>query len=114
VLAVMYTAVLSRRIEIGMLKAVGASKGALRGIFMGEAIITTLAAGIAGIIAGTVLGYAFEASQRLQNDRPILLAFDFGTAALIIALVSFAALLSAAMATQPVIRKKAIVILRER
>lgn len=114
VLAVMYTAVMSRRVEIGMLKAVGASKGALRGVFMGEAIITTLAAGIAGIIAGTILGYAFEASQRLQNDRPILLAFDFGTAALIVALVSFAALLSAALATQPVIRRKAIHILRER
>jgi ABC-type antimicrobial peptide transport system permease subunit len=114
VLAVMYTAVLSRRVEIGMLKAVGASKGALRGVFMGEAMITTLAAGVAGIIAGTILGYAFEASQRLQNDRPILPAFDFATAGIIVLLVSLAALLSAALATQPVIRKKAITILRER
>ena len=68
VLAVMYTAVMSRRIEIGMLKAIGASKGALRGTFIGEAVITTLAAGFAGIIAGTILGYAFEISQRLQTD----------------------------------------------
>jgi len=114
VLAVMYTAVMSRRIEIGMLKAVGASKGALRGIFIGEALITTLAAGVSGIIAGTVLGYAFELSQRLQNDSPFLFAFDFNTALLIITLVCVAAIFSAALATQPVIKQKAIKILRER
>ena len=114
VLAVMYTAVMSRRVEIGMLKAVGASKGALRGIFIGEALITTLAAGIAGIIAGTILGYAFELSQRLQSDQPFLFAFDFNTALLIIVLVCVAAIFSAALATQPVIRQKAIKILRER
>ena len=114
VLAVMYTAVMSRRVEIGMLKAVGASKGALRGIFIGEAIITTLAAGISGIVAGTILGYVFELSQRLQNDQPLLLAFDFNTALTIIILVCFAAIVSAFLATQPVIRQKAIKILRER
>ncbi len=114
VLAVMYTAVMSRRVEIGMLKAVGASKGALRGVFIGEAIITTLAAGIAGIVAGTLLGYAFEGSQRLQNDQLILLAFDFRTAGLIMALVCLAALFSSILATQPVIKQKAIKILRER
>jgi ABC-type antimicrobial peptide transport system permease subunit len=114
VLAVMYTAVMSRRVEIGMLKAVGASKGALRGVFIGEAIITTLAAGIAGIVAGTLLGYAFEGSQRLQQDQLILLAFDFRTAGIIVALVCLAALFSSILATQPVIKQKAIRILRER
>ena len=114
VLAVMYTAVMSRRVEIGMLKAVGASKGALRGVFIGEALITTLAAGIAGIVAGTLLGYAFEGSQRLQNDQLILLAFDFRTAGIIVALVCLAALFSSVLATQPVIKQKAIKILRER
>jgi putative ABC transport system permease protein len=110
----MYTAVMSRRVEIGMLKAVGASKGALRGVFIGEAIITTLAAGIAGIVAGTLLGYAFEGSQRLQQDQLILLAFDFRTAGIIVALVCLAALFSSILATQPVIKQKAIKILRER
>ena len=114
VLAVMYTAVMGRRIEIGMLKAVGAAKGALRGIFIGEAIITTLAAALAGIVAGTVLGYAFEGTQRLQDDTPMLLAFDTVTAAVIVVMVCFAAIFSAALATQPVIRQKAIKILREK
>ena len=114
VLAVMYTAVMGRRIEIGMLKAVGAAKGALRGIFIGEAIITTLAAAVAGIIGGTLLGYVFEISQRLQTDQPMLLAFDFNTAGIIVLLVCLAAIFSAALATQPVIRQKAIKILREK
>jgi len=114
VLAVMYTAVMSRRVEIGMLKAIGASKGTLRGIFIGEAVITTLAAGVAGIVAGTILGYAVNISQYLQDDQPFMLAFDFNTAGVIVALVSIAAIFSAALATQPVIRQKAIKILRER
>ena len=110
----MYTAVMGRRIEIGMLKAVGAAKGSLRGIFIGEAIITTLAAAVAGIIGGTLLGYVFEISQRLQRDQPMLLAFDFGTAGVIVLMVCLAAVFSAALATQPVIRQKAIKILREK
>ncbi len=114
VLAVMYTAVMGRRLEIGMLKAIGAAKGSLRGVFIGESVITTLAAGLAGITAGTILGYAFVLSQRLQSDQPFLLAFDFNTAGLIIAMVCFAAVFSGALATQPIIRQKAIVILRER
>jgi putative ABC transport system permease protein len=114
VLAVMYTAVMGRRIEIGMLKAIGASKGALRGVFIGEALITTLAAGLSGIIAGTLIGYAFSITSYLQVDQPYVLAFDFKTAGLILLLVSAAAIFSAALATQPVIKQKAISILREK
>jgi ABC-type antimicrobial peptide transport system permease subunit len=114
VMAVMYTAVMGRRIEIGMMKAIGSSKGALRGAFIGESVITTLAAGVAGIVAGTLAGYATSISQYLQNDLPFLFAFDFSTAGIIIALVCFAAVFSGALATQPVIRQKAIMILRER
>ncbi len=114
VLAVMYTAVMGRRIEIGMLKAVGASKGALRGTFIGEALVTTLAAGFAGTVAGTLIGYAFSITSYIQDDTPFLLAFDFSTAGIIIAMVASAAIFSAALATQPVIKQKAISILREK
>ncbi len=114
VLAVMYTAVMSRRVEIGMLKAIGAPGRSLRAIFIGEAIVITLAAGLAGILAGTILGYAFEVSQRFAQESPLLPAFDFSTALVIVVMVSLAAIFSAALATQPVIRQKAVVILRER
>ncbi|BCX05445.1 MAG: hypothetical protein KatS3mg053_3383 [Candidatus Roseilinea sp.] len=114
VLAVMYTAVMGRRVEIGMLKAIGAPGRSLRGIFIGEAIIITLAAALAGIIAGAILGYAFEVSQRFAQESPMLPAFDFSTATVIVVMVSLAAIFSAALATQPVLRQKAVKILRER
>ena len=60
----------------------------------------------------TLLGYAIEGSSCLQRDQPFLLAFDFNTAAIILVLVCFAAVFSAALATQPVIAQKAIKILR--
>jgi len=114
VLAVMYTAVMGRRVEIGMLKAIGGSRRTLRSIFIGEAIVTTLAAALAGIIAGTILGYIFEYGQRFSQETPLIWAFDAGTAALICIMVTLAAILSAALATQPVIVQKAVRILRDR
>ncbi len=114
VLAVMYTAVMGRRVEIGMLKAIGSPGRGLYGIFVGEAIVTTLAAALAGIIAGTILGYAFEVSQRFSQESVLLPAFDFGTAGVILVMVTFAAILSAVLATRPVIKQKAIKILREK
>jgi ABC-type antimicrobial peptide transport system permease subunit len=114
VLAVMYTAVMGRRVEIGMLKALGAPGRSLRAIFIGEALVTTLAAALAGIIAGAILGYAFELSQRFAQEAVLLPAFDFTTAIVIVVIVCLAAIFSAALATQPVIRQKAIKILRER
>ncbi len=114
VLAVMYTAVMGRRIEIGMLKAIGSSGSTLRGVFIGEAVVTTLAAAIAGIVAGTILGVLFVVVQRFSSENPTLWAFDIPTALVICAMVVIAAIFSAWLATQPVIRQKAIVILRER
>jgi ABC-type antimicrobial peptide transport system permease subunit len=114
VLAVMYTAVMSRRVEIAMLKALGAPGRRLRGIFVGEAVVTTLAAALAGIIAGTILGYAFEGSIRIMGESPMLLAFDSTTAIVIVVMVCLAAVFSALLATQPVLRQKAVMILRER
>lgn len=114
VLAVMYTAVMGRRTEIGMLKAIGGSRLSLRTIFIGEAIVTTLAAALAGIIAGTILGYIFEYAQRFSQETPLIWAFDVRTAGLICLMVTLSAIFSAALATQPVIRQKAITILRDR
>jgi ABC-type antimicrobial peptide transport system permease subunit len=97
-----------------MLKALGAPGRSLRAIFIGEALVTTLAAAVAGIMAGAILGYAFELSQRFAQEAVLLPAFDFTTAIVIVVIVCLAAIFSAALATQPVIRQKAIKILRER
>ncbi len=114
VLAVMYTAVMGRRIEIGMLKALGSPGPTLRGVFMGEAVVTTLAAAIAGIVAGTILGVLFVLVQRFAQEVPTRWAFDFPTALVICVFVVMAAAFSSFLATQPVLKRKAIHILRER
>jgi ABC-type antimicrobial peptide transport system permease subunit len=114
VLAVMYTAVMGRRVEIAMLKALGAPGRSLRAIFVGEAIVTTLAAALAGIVAGTLLGYALDFSQRFAQETPMRLAFDSTTAIVILVMVCVAAIFSALLATQPVLRQKAVKMLREK
>ena len=71
-------------------------------------------AALAGIIAGTILGYIFEYAQRFSQETPLIWAFDIRTAGLICLMVTLSAIFSAALATQPVIRQKAITILRDR
>ena len=114
VLAVMHTAVTSRRVEIGMPKAIGSPARTLRGAFIGEAIIT-LSAALAGIVAGVGIGLRVRVEPALRAGTDFVAgAFDFTTAGVILLMVCLAAVFSAGLATQPVIRQKAIRILREK
>jgi archaellin len=49
-----------------------------------------------------------------MGESPMLLAFDSTTAIVIVVMVCLAAVFSALLATQPVLRQKAVMILRER
>jgi len=60
VLLTMYTAVLERTREIGILKALGASPGYIMGILMREAVVLA----IAGTIAGIIMTYGTQALMR--------------------------------------------------
>jgi putative ABC transport system permease protein len=60
VLLTMYTAVLERTREIGILKALGASPGYIMGILMREAALLA----VAGTIAGIVMTYGTQAMMR--------------------------------------------------
>jgi hypothetical protein len=51
---IMIISVLERRQEIGLRRALGATKGQIRAQFLAEAILLTLAGGAAGDIAGVV------------------------------------------------------------
>lgn len=61
VLLTMYTAVLERTREIGILKALGASPGYIMGILLREAILLA----IAGTIAGIIMTYGSQALMRV-------------------------------------------------
>jgi putative ABC transport system permease protein len=51
---IMLIGVLERRSEIGLRRALGATKGQIRGQFLSEAILLALIGGAAGVVAGTL------------------------------------------------------------
>ena len=61
--AAMATAVLERRGEIGLMRSLGASKGAIAGLFYAESGLLAVGAGLVGYVAGS--GLAFWLGSRI-------------------------------------------------
>jgi putative ABC transport system permease protein len=113
VFAVVYVAVYVRRLEIGMLKAIGMRRRNLVGAFAMEAVMMTVSASLAGVTAGTVLGYVFYISNNMMRNTPTQLTFDWPTTSAILVMVVLASVISAALAARGVVRSKVTKILRE-
>jgi len=113
VFAVVYVAVYVRRLEIGMLKAIGMRRRALVGAFALEAVMMTVSASLAGVTAGTVLGYVFYISNNMMRNTPTQLTFDWVTTSAILVMVVLASVISATLAARGVVRSKVTRILRE-
>ncbi len=113
VFAVIYVAVNSRRLEIGMMKAVGSSNGHLLLTFMLEAIVMSVSAVLTGITAGALLGYFLEYSNALMSESSVTFAVDTFVAPTTVVMVVIASVISAALASRAVLRRKAVQILRE-
>ncbi len=113
VFAVVYVAVYVRRLEIGMLKAIGMSRRDLVSAFALEAVMMTVSAALAGVTAGTVLGYVFYISNNAMRNTPTQLTFDWPTTIAILVMVVLASVISAALAARGTIRRKVTEILRE-
>jgi putative ABC transport system permease protein len=56
---IMVISVLERRSEIGLRRALGATRGQIRGQFLAEAILLSLAGGVIGVIAGAAATAAY-------------------------------------------------------
>jgi putative ABC transport system permease protein len=113
VFAVVYVAVYMRRLEIGMLKAIGMRRRELVGTFALESVIMTVSSSLAGVTAGTVLGYVFYISNNLMRNTPTQLTFDWMTAVAILVMVVLASVASASLAARGIVRSKVTRILRE-
>jgi len=113
VFAVIYVAVNSRRLEIGMMKAIGSSNGHLLLTFILEAMVMSVSAVLTGITAGALLGYFQEYSNALTSEMPLAFAVDTLVAPLTVALVIVASIISAALASRAILRRKAVQIIRE-
>lgn len=112
VFVVTYIAVYTRRAEIAMLKAIGDSNHHLFGMFLSEALVTTLSATLTGIVAGIILGYVFRYSDSFSSETPTILAFDQVVTPYMLILMIVAAVLSTLFATWGYLRRKAIEIIR--
>ena len=65
----MVISVLERRSEIGLRRALGATRGQIRAQFLAEAILLSLAGGVIGVIAGAA---ATAAYARVHGETVVI------------------------------------------
>jgi putative ABC transport system permease protein len=80
---IMVISVLERRSEIGLRRALGATKGHIRAQFLAESILLTLAGGLAGVLAGAAATAIYAHAKHEQAVIPAL-AWAGGIAAAIL------------------------------
>ncbi|MFN2142045.1 MAG: ABC transporter permease, partial [Candidatus Promineifilaceae bacterium] len=112
VFAVIYVTIYARRIEIGMMKAMGMKRRELTGILVIEAIVMTLGAALAGIAAGAAMGYVTYYSERIIAQEHVNFAVDTTVVPFIVIMVVIASILGAIFSARRIVKKKAVEILR--
>ena len=81
---VMLMAVLERRSEIGLRRALGATRGAIGGQFFGEALLLAALGGLLGVAAGMAIGGAYATTQGWPVVvSPLGIAIGVGATALV-------------------------------
>ena len=84
IVTIMTIAVNERVGEIGLLRALGATRGRVMALFLGEAVLLSLAGGVTGLVVGSgtaqLLGLAIPA-------LPVQLPWDYAALALVISVV---------------------------
>jgi putative ABC transport system permease protein len=112
VFAVIYVNVYARRIEIGMLKAIGMKRGELTWMLNLESITMTLGAALAGIVAGATMSYIIFYGERALSQRPRAFAVDTTVVPFIVIMVVLASVLGATLSARRIVKKRAVEILR--
>ncbi|MCB8943228.1 MAG: ABC transporter permease [Ardenticatenaceae bacterium] len=112
VFAVIYVTIFARRLEIGMMKAMGMRRRELTGMLIVESITMTLGAALAGIAAGASMGYIAGYGQRILQGMPLIFAMDTTVMPFIVIMVVFASVLGAAFSARRIVKKQAVEILR--
>lgn len=112
VFAVIYVTIYSRRIEIGMMKAMGMKRRQLTGMLNIESITMTLGAALAGITAGAMMGYIAFYGERALSQRPTIFAVDTTVIPFIVIMIVLASVISATFSARRIVSKRAVEILR--
>ena len=112
VFAVIYVTIYARRIEVGMMKAMGMRRRELTGMLILEAITVTLGAALAGIAAGATMAYVSSWGDYALSERPMIFALDTTVMPFIVIMVVLASILGAAFSARRIVKKPAVEILR--
>ena len=84
-----YVSVLERTKEIGILRAIGASKGDIARVFNAETLIVGLAAGLIGILSTILVSIPANVIFKALTDIPNITVLPWGGALLLVALSVF-------------------------
>ncbi|HOW73825.1 MAG TPA: FtsX-like permease family protein [Phycisphaerae bacterium] len=111
-IASMATTVMERRREIGVLKALGLRRRQLFRLFLGEAVVLTLSAGIAGGAVGFTLAWLFALQASLLMELAVAFTMPYVTFLATLAISILAGALAAHLPTRRLLRNSAAEILR--
>jgi putative ABC transport system permease protein len=111
-IASMATAAIERRWEVGVLKALGLRRGQLFRMFLGEAVVLTLSAGIVGGVIGFSLAYLFVLQTAALIEVPVVFTMPYLTFFATFAASLFAGVLAAHVPTRRMLRMPAAEIMR--
>lgn len=111
-IASMATAVIERRWEIGVLKALGLRRSQLFRMFLGEALVLTLAAGAAGGAIGFLLAYLFVLEAAVLVEIPMVFTMPYVAFLATFVISLLAGAVTAHLPTRGLLRKSAAEILR--
>jgi putative ABC transport system permease protein len=112
VFAVIYVSIYARRIEIGMMKALGMKRRQLTGMLNLEAIAITLGAALAGITAGATMSYIIYYGERALSQQSTKFAVDTTVIPFIVFMIVLASVISATFSSRRIVKKRAVEILR--
>lgn len=111
-IASMATAAIERRWEIGVLKALGLRRGQLFRIFLGEAVVLTLSAGLVGGGIGFSLAYLFVLQAAALIEVPVVFTMPYLTFLATFAISLAAGAVAAYLPTRRMLHLPAAEILR--
>lgn len=110
--ASMATAVIERRWEVGVLKAVGLRRSHLYRIFAAEAVTLTLSSGLLGGAMGFVLAWLFVAQAAVLMEIPVVFTLPWITFAATFVVCALAGLAASWLPTRRLLRRPVAEILR--
>ena len=111
-IASMATAVIERRWEIGVLKALGLRRRQLFRMFLAEAVVLTLSSGLCGGAIGFLLAYLFVAQAAALVEVPIVFTMPYVTFFATFAISVVAGAIAAHLPTRRLLKRTAAEILR--